>query len=248
MLPQRFGGLMQGVAHGGHLADGVEQAVVVNEIFVAHDRCVHAGGVEMARVSEALVAQHIGAGHLDQRGRQSLQLLCRGLQRRGIDFTALRSIRSIGVPEPLHHCPREEIALREFVIRARVEICVRHRPEQDLAFELRPALVQGLERDGGGHVSADAVAEDGQAACIHPDLCAVGSDPLRGGVDFVDRGGIFRLGRWRVVDEDSGEPAIGDEISDEALVRREVAEDPAAAVDEEEARAECRCCRPGARW
>jgi len=27
VLPQRLGGLMQGISHGGHLADGVEQAV-----------------------------------------------------------------------------------------------------------------------------------------------------------------------------------------------------------------------------
>ena len=96
--------------------------------------------------------------------------------------------------------------------------------------------MQGFERYGGGHVSPDAVAEDSQAACIHPDLGAVCGDPLRGGVDFVDCGGIFRLGRWRVVDEDGGEAAIGDEISDEALMRREVAKDPAAAVDKEETR------------
>jgi hypothetical protein len=54
-------------------------------------------------------------------------------------------------------------------------------------------------------------------------------------VDFIDRGGIFRLGRWRVINKDSGEAAIGNDISDEALMRWEVAEDPAAAVYEEEA-------------
>src|SRR5204863_2728230 len=37
VLPQRFAGLVQGVAHGGYLADGIEHAVVVDEIFVAHD-------------------------------------------------------------------------------------------------------------------------------------------------------------------------------------------------------------------
>ena len=30
-------GLVQGVAHGGRLADRVEQSVVVNEVFVADD-------------------------------------------------------------------------------------------------------------------------------------------------------------------------------------------------------------------
>ena len=47
VLPQRFAGLVQGVAHGGYLADGIEHAVVVDEIFVAHDGYIHAGGVEM---------------------------------------------------------------------------------------------------------------------------------------------------------------------------------------------------------
>ena len=54
-----------------------------------------------------------------------------------------------------------------------------------------PPLVQGLERDGGGHVSANAVAENGEAACVRPHLRAVCGDPLRGSVDFVDRGRIL---------------------------------------------------------
>ena len=59
---------MQRISHGRHLTDGVEQAVVVDEIFVAHDSCIHAGGVEMTRIGKTLVAQHIAAGHLHERG------------------------------------------------------------------------------------------------------------------------------------------------------------------------------------
>ena len=62
---------MERVAHGGYLTDRVEQTVVVDQIFVAHDCCVHTGGIEMSRVREALVAQDIGACNLYEGRRQA---------------------------------------------------------------------------------------------------------------------------------------------------------------------------------
>ena len=86
MLLQRFRDLMQRGTHGRDLADGVQQAVVVNEVLVAHHRDVYAGGVEIAGVCKALIAQDVVSSYLDKRGRKALELLGRRLQRRGVDL------------------------------------------------------------------------------------------------------------------------------------------------------------------
>src|SRR5262245_51522258 len=53
VLLQYLRGLVQRVAHRGHLADRAEETVIVNQVFVAHYRDVHAGEIQVERVSHA---------------------------------------------------------------------------------------------------------------------------------------------------------------------------------------------------
>ena len=156
------------------------------------------------------------------------------LQRRGVDFLPLLGIGRVGVPEPLHHGAGEKIAVGEFVIGTGIEIRIGDRPEHDLAFERRASLVQGLERDGSGHVASYAVPDDAEPACVHMDFLAMCRDPFRGRMDFIDCRRILRLGRGRVVHKNRGESTVGDDVANEAFVRWEITENPSAAVDEDE--------------
>ena len=56
VLLQHLRGLVQGIAHGRHLADRVEQPVVVDEVFVASDGDVYPGGIEFARIGQPFFA------------------------------------------------------------------------------------------------------------------------------------------------------------------------------------------------
>src|SRR3989441_11079978 len=84
------------------------------------------------------------------------------------------------------------------------------------------------------HVAAAAVPDRGEAPAVDADLVAVCRHPLRGGIGLVDGDRIVRFGRAVVVDEHRGRARAGDEVADEALVGREVAEHPATAVEKHE--------------
>src|SRR5262249_45424118 len=103
VLFQRLRGLVQRVAHGGHLADRVEETVIVNQVFVAHYRYVHTGEIQLARVSQALVAENIVPRYLDQGWRQSLQFLQGCLKWCSVNFVTLRVVRGVSIPKPHHH-------------------------------------------------------------------------------------------------------------------------------------------------
>src|SRR6185436_19778154 len=91
-------------------------------------------------------------------------------------------------------------------------------------------------RGHGSHITADAVAHDGQIFSVHLDLVAVLSHPLRSSVDLIDGLWIPGVRRASVVDEDSGKAGKNDEVTHHPLVRRIIAQHPAAAVYEDEDR------------
>ena len=66
---------MQRVADCGHLADRIQQTVVVNEVFIAHGGHIHTSGIQLACVRQAFFAKNIVSSYLDQGWRQPLQLL-----------------------------------------------------------------------------------------------------------------------------------------------------------------------------
>jgi hypothetical protein len=220
----------------GISARGVEQAVVVNHAQFAAGDDGDAGFIELARVGFALVAQDVELGGLDQRRRQAGELFFCRPQRRGGDFRALFGVPGVIIPHPDHHRPCQEVALLELPVAGRLEVRVRHRPEQHLQAQLRPALGLGLERDGGRQVPADAVADDRQPLAIDLNLRAMLGDPLRRRVAFIERDGILRLGRAGILDEDRHRPRVRDKVAHEALMRGEVTQHPAAAVKEHEPR------------
>ena len=96
VLLQRVAGLTDRGTDGRHIAECVEQAVVVNQAVVAGHGDLHAGLVELAAVGFAFVAQDIQFGGLDQGRRQALELLHAGLQWRGVDLAALRRVGGDG--------------------------------------------------------------------------------------------------------------------------------------------------------
>ncbi len=67
----------------------------------------------------------------------------------------------------------------------------------------------------------------------------MGGDPLGGGVDFVDRCRVVRLGRRCVIHEDGGEAAIDHKVTDETLMRWEIVEHPATTMDKDKTRQDC---------
>ncbi len=71
---------------------------------------------------------------------------------------------------------------------------------------------------------------------IHADLRAVFGNPTRGGIGLMDRHRVVRLRRGRVIDVDRRCAGGIDQVADQAFVGREVAQHPAAAMEEHESR------------
>src|SRR5262249_22057872 len=86
------------------------------------------------------------------------------------------------------------------------------------------------------HVSADAVTHDGQPFGIDAYFSAVLGYPFGSGVDFIDRSRVMRFGRRCVVHENGGKAAVGYEVAHESLMRREVTENPTAAMHKDKSR------------
>lgn len=70
----------------------------MDHAVVAHGGYRHTGGIQFAGIGLAFITQHIGAGRLDQRGRQAFELSRGGPQRRGVDLGALVGVGGVVVP------------------------------------------------------------------------------------------------------------------------------------------------------
>src|SRR5262245_38207737 len=236
VLQFRSGVRKQGT-HRWLFRSAVQQAEVVDHPVVPYRGHLDAGGVQLAPVGFALVAQDIAFRDLDERWRQALQLLHRRLQRRGVDFYALLGVGRVEVIHPPHQRRGQEPLLAELSVRFRVEGGVHNRPHHDLQFDGGAALLFGLQGRHGRHISPDAIAHDGQGGAVHPKLLTVRSHPLRRSVDFIDGLWIPGIGRAGIVDEDGGKPGQDDEVTHHPLVRGIIAQYPATAVNEDEHRA-----------
>jgi len=105
-----------------------------------------------------------------------------------------------------------------------------------LRAQLRAVFQLGLQSNHGSGIAAHTVAHHGQWLVVQTQLLAVCIGVLRRGVVLVDRRRVMRFGRRRVVDEDRLLARVDHEVPNKAFMGREVAQNPAAAMEEHEAR------------
>ena len=108
--------------------------------------------------------------------------------------------------------------------------------DQKLKHQRRAAAIAGIQRDHGREIAAGAVAADRQAAGIDAEAGRVGCDPARGRDGVVDGGRELVLGRQPVIDRnDDAARGVGERAAD-LVVALQVADHPAAAVEEDQGR------------
>src|SRR6185437_5753670 len=98
------------------------------------------------------------------------------------------------------------------------------------------AVLARVTAQGGGQVTADTIAGDGDAGRVEPVGRALLGDPPQDGEALMQLDGEDRVGDRRVLDEDHREPGADGEVPAESLVVAEVAGDPDAAVEEQDDR------------
>src|SRR5262245_44879437 len=168
----------------------VPQAAVVDHPVVPHRGHLDAGGVQLAPVGFALVAQDIAFRDLDERRRQALPLLNRRPQRRGVDCLALFGVGRVEVIHPPQQRRGQEPLLAELSVGCGVEVGVHNRPHHDLQCDGGATLLFRLQGRHGRHIAPDAMAHDGQGCAVNTQLLAVRRHPRRRGIDFLDGLGI----------------------------------------------------------
>src|SRR5437867_4151193 len=187
---------------------------------------------ELPCVRVTLVAQWIEARHHDQGRRDS------GEGRRAQGREA--PVDGVGLPgevvrdEPPHRVSREHEALGEVGVRLRLRADVGDGIDQHLVRERRRAVITRQQCDDGREVTAGAVPADREPAGVDAERRRVGRDPPRGRPRVVDRGRELVLRRQTIVDVDDADARARRELSAEHVVRLDVADDPAAAVEEDE--------------
>ena len=185
-------------------------------------------------IGAALVAQRVVARGHDQCRRQAGQRL--GAQRRDPPVLARRLVGRVVVEEPFHGRRIQSVAVVVETVGFRPRHGVRHRVGQHLQLELGAVVVARPDRGGGREIATGAVAADRQPARIDADLPAVGGHPLQAGDDIVERAGEAGLGRQPIVDGEDHDAGLDRELRAEHVVAVEIAEHPAAAVGEDQAR------------
>ena len=115
MLPDPCRHLRDGRLRRGNIAQRVEHEVM--DRSVVPDRIdLHAGLLELAGISLALIAQRIVLWGDDQSLGQPLQLVRAGAQRRDIGVVAGGLVRSVYIPAILHERTSEEATGAVFAV------------------------------------------------------------------------------------------------------------------------------------
>ena len=142
----------------------------------------------------------------------------------------------IVVAEPSDHGMRQQDAGLGLAVRGMGHREIGRGIDQHLAGELRAIAVARGERDDGGEIAAGAVAADRSGARRRCRArLRVGRDPFRRGDGVVDGGGEFVLGREAIVDRDHDQLALIGELAADDVVGVEIADHPAAAMEEHQA-------------
>ena len=192
----------------------------------------------------AFVAQGIGAGGQHIGRRQADQ--CPGAYRRCPPVMRVGGAVEIVIAKPLDDGVREQDAGLRLAVRG-----VRHRKiggriDQHLARDRGAVAVARRYRDDRGEVAAGAVAADHQPRRVDAELLCVDGDPFRRGDRVIDGGGEFVLGREPVIDGNNDELTFIGQFAAHHVVGIEIADHPAAAVKEHQARREPGC--PQLQW
>ena len=113
---------------------------------------------------------------------------------------------------------------------------IRDRVDQHLVAQRRRTAIARHQRDGGGEIAARAVSRDRDARAVDADFAAVFGNPTRCGVAILGGGGVGVLGRQPVVDRHHDGVRAVCQRAAEVVVGLEVADHPAAAVEEDHGR------------
>ena len=112
------------------------------------------------------------------------------------------------------------------------------RIDQHLSGDRGAVAVARRYRDHRGEIAAGAVAADHQPRRVDAELFGIAGDPFRRRDGVVDGGGKFVLGRQAIIDRDHDQLAFIGELAAHHVVGIEIADHPAAAVKEHQARRE----------
>src|SRR5258708_37540563 len=101
---------------------------------------------------------------------------------------------SIRVPEPLHCRFGKPGAIGEFIIRASVEIGVRHRIKKNLVADRRSLAFFGEQRQRDGHITANAIAGHGKSSGVETELFAMLGNVFKRCIRMLDL--AWKLDLW----------------------------------------------------
>src|SRR5690606_26828493 len=107
-------------------------------------------------------------------------------------------------------------------------------PHHDLQSDLWPTILLCFQAGHGGHVSSHAVSDNSQARAIDVDFIPMFRNPFRRCINFIYCNRIPGVRSRSIVDKYGGGAGAHDQVSDHALMRREVSQYPSSTVDEHE--------------
>ena len=195
----------------------------------------HAGSAELVAEDLALVAERV-EGRGDDEGRWQVAQIgcCAGSSVRVAARVRVRAEKV--VPEPHDVAAGQPVALGILVVGEGVEIGLGGGVDQDLEVDARTALVAQPKGGPGAQVAAGAVAAHAQSRRVATQLVAVGGEPADRGGHVVELIGVAVLRREAIGERDDHAVGRDGDPSAQVVVRLEVAECPAAAVQVHEDR------------
>ncbi|MNS99593.1 hypothetical protein D3C72_1340010 [compost metagenome] len=105
-------------------------------------------------------------------------------------------------------------------------------PEHNVIADCWRLMVFCLQRDSCNHISTNTVANQGQAFSVDANFISVLSYPAGCHISLINRNREMCFRRWRVVHKNGRRSRLINQIANEPLMRREITQDPAAAVEE----------------
>ena len=188
-------------------------------------------GPDLAGVGHVLVAEHLGAAHVDERRWQPGQV--GGPARGGVDRHVGRAaaVTQVGVPAGVVAGPVPGPETVELVAGGGLVAVVEHGVDEHLGGQGRAVLVAGPQRHPGGQAAARAGPGDRQPGRVIAELGGLGRGPEQAGVAVVERGRVRMLGGHPVLHADHHGVQVGDPVQRLRDAGPPVREDHAAAVD-----------------
>src|SRR5438132_2886999 len=213
-------------ALGDRLGQGHER-VDLPGILAVDD--VHAGLAKPIAVGPTLVAKRIKPGR-DDHGRW-LALEAGRTQRRGSQIGLVRVALQILLHVPEDPIARDHVAVRQLAVRARLQREVDGGIDEHLTRRRGHPAGSSELRDDGRQIPARRIAGHGDASDIDADVAALRPGPAIRRQAVLDRGRELVLGRQPIVDGHDEHTRVLGQPRAEAVMRLEIALNPAAAVE-----------------